>query len=80
LEDNSLEHNLNLFWEVEPVVQTTTTTEQQVCEKHFITHTTKQKYGRFVFRLPTNLDHKQIGSTRFSAERRLQDISTKILA
>jgi len=39
-EDNSLEHNLNSFWKVEPVDQSTMTTEQQVCEQHFITHTT----------------------------------------
>jgi len=30
-EANSLEHNLNRFWEVEPVEQCTMTTEQQVC-------------------------------------------------
>ena len=37
-EDNSLEHKLNRFWEVEPVEQSTMTTEQQACEQHFITH------------------------------------------
>jgi len=51
-EDNSLEHNLNGFWEVEPVMQSTMTTGQQSCEQHFITHTTQQD-GRFVVRLPT---------------------------
>jgi len=47
-EDNSLEHNLNRFWVVEPVEQPTMTTEQQECKQHFITHTTQQKDGRFV--------------------------------
>ena len=55
-EDNSLEHNLNRSWEVEPVEPSTMTTEQQVCEQHFITHTTQQDDGRFVFRLPTKMD------------------------
>ena len=55
-EDKSLEHNLNRFWEVEPVEQWTMKTEQQFCEQHFITHTTQQKDGRFVVRLPTKLD------------------------
>jgi hypothetical protein len=41
-EDNSLEHNLNRFWEVEPVEQSTMTAEQQACEEHFLTHTTQQ--------------------------------------
>jgi hypothetical protein len=39
---NSLEHNLNRFWEVETVEQSTMTTEQQACEEHFLTHTTQQ--------------------------------------
>ena len=38
-EDNRLEHKLNRFWKVEPMEQTTMTTEQQVCEQHFLTHT-----------------------------------------
>jgi len=33
-EDNSLEHNLNRFWEVAPVKQSTPTTVQQDCEQH----------------------------------------------
>jgi len=73
-EDNSLEHNLNRFWEVNPVEQSTVTIEQQVCEQHFITHTTQQQDGRFVFRLPTKVDHKQLGSSHLSAERRLHAI------
>jgi len=57
-EDNCLEQNLNLSWEVEPVETSTMTTEQQFCEQHFITHTTQKDDGRFVFRLPTKMDHK----------------------
>jgi len=70
-EDNSLEHNLNRFWEVEPVDPSTMTKEQQVCEQHFIIHTAQQDDGRFVFRLPTKMDPKQLGSSRLAAERRL---------
>jgi hypothetical protein len=39
-DDSNLEHDLNCFWEVEPMVQPTMTTEQQECEEHFLTHTT----------------------------------------
>jgi len=70
-EENSLEHNLKRFWEVEPVEQSTMKTEQQVYEQHFITHTTEPQDGRFVFRLPRKMDPKQLASTRLSAERRL---------
>jgi len=66
-EANSLEHNLNRFWEVETVEQSTMRTEQQVCAQHFITHTTQQQDGRTVVRLPTKLDRKQLGSSRLSA-------------
>jgi len=42
-QDNSLQHNLNRFWEVEAVEQSTMTAGQQACEQHFITHTTHKK-------------------------------------
>jgi len=76
-EDNSLEHNLNRFWEVEPVEQSTMTTEQQVCEQYFITHKTQQDDGRFV-RLPTKMDPKQLGSCRLTAERRLHAFERRL--
>jgi len=76
-EDKSLEHNLNRFWEVEPVEQSIMTKEQQACE-HFITHTTQQDDGRFVVRLPTKMDPKQLGSSRLSAEQRLHAIERRL--
>jgi len=76
-EDNSLEQNLNRFWEVEPVEQATMNTEQQACEEHFVTHTIQQD-GRFVVRLPTKMDSKQLGSSRLSAERRLHAIERRL--
>ena len=42
-EDNSLEHSLNRFWELEPVEQSNMTKEQQACEQHFISHTQPNK-------------------------------------
>jgi len=38
-EDSRLERNLNRFWEVEQVEQSTMTAEQKSCEEHFLTHT-----------------------------------------
>ena len=34
-EDKSLEHNLNRFWEVETMEQSSMTAEQEACEEHF---------------------------------------------
>jgi len=58
--------------------QSTMTTEQQVCEQHFITHATQQQDGRFVVRLPTKMDPKQLGSSCLSAERRLHAIERRL--
>ena len=77
-EDNRLEHNLNCFWEVEPMEQSTMTAEQQACEQHFLTHTTQQQDGRFVVRLPTKMKPKQLGSSHLSAERRLHAIERRL--
>jgi len=52
--------------------------EQQACEQHFITHTTQQQDGRFVFRLPTKMNPKQLGFSRLSAERRLHAIERRL--
>jgi len=63
---------------VEAVEQSTMTAEQQACEQHFIKHTTQQKDGRFVVKLPTKVDPKQLGSFRLSAERRLHAIERRL--
>jgi hypothetical protein len=42
-EDNSLEYNLNRFWEVEHVELSTMTAEQQACKEQFLTHTQLNK-------------------------------------
>ena len=50
------------------------TTEQQACEQHFGTHKTHRPIGRFVVRLPTQMDPTQPGSARLSAEQGLHAI------
>jgi len=60
---------------VEP---STITTEQEVCEQHFITHTTQQDDGRFVVRLPTKMDPKQLGSSRLTSKRRLHAFERRL--
>jgi len=77
-EDNSLEHSLNRFWDVEAVEQSTMTKEQLACEQHFIWHTTLQPDGRFVVRLPTKMDPKQLGFLRLSVDRRLHAIERRL--
>jgi len=78
LRDDNLGHNLNCFWEVEAVEQSSMTAEQQVCEEHFVTHTTQQYDGRYVVRLPTKMEPNQLGASRLSAERRLHAIERRL--
>jgi len=77
-EDTNLEHNLNRFWEVEAEVQPPMRAEQQACEQQFISNTTQQPDGRFVGRLPTEMDPKQLASSRLSAERRMHAIESRL--
>jgi hypothetical protein len=77
-ENGRLEDNLNRFWEIESTEQPTLTSEQHACEQHFITHTFQQKDGRFVVRLPLKEQPNQLGTSRFSAERRQKQSEHKV--
>jgi hypothetical protein len=78
LREDSLERNLNRFWEVEPVQQSTMTAEHQACEEHFLTHTTQLPDGKFVVKLPTKMEPNQLGASHLSAERRLGAIECRL--
>jgi hypothetical protein len=77
-EGSRLEHNLNCFWEVEPVEESTMTAEQKACKEHFLTNTTQQPDGRFMVKLPTKMEPTQLGTSRLSAERRLNAIERRL--
>jgi len=66
------------IWEMEAMKQPSMTAEKQTCEQHFISNTTQRTDGRFVVRLPTRMDPKQLGSSRLSAERRLHAIEGRM--
>ena len=63
---------------MEPVEQSILTAEKQACEQHFITHTTQQQDLRFVVKLSTKMDSKQLGSSRFCVEFRLHAIAHRL--
>ncbi|XP_055711552.1 uncharacterized protein LOC129806804 [Phlebotomus papatasi] len=76
-----LQQQLEKFWTIEEAEepQTVLSSEEQLCEKHFLENTTRDEHGRFIVRLPTrdNLhsigDSKQTAFKRFlCVERRLQ--------
>jgi len=71
-------HNFIRFWEVEEVEQSYMRAEQHSCEQHFISNKIQQHDGRFVVRLPTKMDPKQLGSSRLSAERKLHALERRL--
>jgi hypothetical protein len=73
-----LEKNLNRFWEIEPMEQSTMTAEQKAFEDHFLDHTTHQSDGRFVVKLPTKVEPARLGASHLSAERRLHSIERRL--
>jgi hypothetical protein len=54
------------------------TPEEQVCEEHFLTHTSQQQDGRYIVRIPTKGEPNQLGTSRLSAERRLHAIERRL--
>ena len=54
------------------------TKEQQASKQHSISHTTQQPDGRYVVRLLTKTDHKQLEYSRLSVERRLHAIERRL--
>jgi len=76
-EDNSLEHNLNRFWEVE-LVELSSMTAEQAREEHFLTHTTQQPDGIFVVRLPIKIEPNQLATSQLSSERRSHAIENRL--
>jgi hypothetical protein len=75
---SNLELNLNRFWEIEPMESTSMTSEQMVCEQHFVTHTIQQSDGRFVVRLPVKTEPSQLGTSRRMAENRLLSLERRL--
>jgi hypothetical protein len=71
---NELETNINRFWEVDSMELSTMTAEQKACEEHFTTITTQQEDGRFVARVPTKMEPRQIGNSRFAEQQRMHHL------
>jgi hypothetical protein len=77
-DDDTLGNNLNRFWEIEPVKQSTMTTEQRACEEHFPDYTTHRSDGRFVVKLLTKAEPAHLGTPRLAAERRHHAIEQRL--
>jgi hypothetical protein len=69
LKDDTLEKNLNRFWEIQPMEQSTMPRRQKACEKPRHTHN-PTKEGRVVNRRPTKADPTYLRNSHLAVERR----------
>ncbi|XP_055631989.1 uncharacterized protein LOC129771893 [Toxorhynchites rutilus septentrionalis] len=77
---DDLSLQLRKFWEIEEYATTDKhlTEEEQRCEQHFAEHTTRDKSGKFVVKLPFLSNPNQLGDSRHIAERRFYHIERKL--
>ncbi|XP_076661047.1 uncharacterized protein LOC143364788, partial [Halictus rubicundus] len=86
----SLDTQISRFWTMEEIPEKTfLSAEERECETHFLQHTTRNKQGRYVVRLPFNEKREHLGNSKamalrrfYSLERRLQlnlDLKTQYI-
>ncbi|XP_055633016.1 uncharacterized protein LOC129773434 [Toxorhynchites rutilus septentrionalis] len=83
IEDDSDIKNLNKlvasFWELEDFkTSKLLTEEEQMCEEHFRSHTTRGSDGRYIVKLPFRKDPSSIGATRYSALQQYRALLRKL--
>jgi hypothetical protein len=77
--DCDLDARLQKFWELESLPQTPILTkEEQKCEEHFLTTTTRDETGRFIVKLPYKENELTLGPSREIAVRRLHQLEKRL--
>nr|XP_049464897.1 uncharacterized protein LOC120956172 [Anopheles coluzzii] len=78
--DSPLEAILTRFWESETIFdETALSLEEDMCERHFISTTTRDPSGRYVVRLPQNPNSNVVlGESKAIADRRLLAVERRL--
>ncbi|XP_021953698.1 uncharacterized protein LOC110850572 [Folsomia candida] len=79
--DVNLDKSLRNIWELEEVPFSTPralTQEEQLCEDHYTSHTTRQQDGRFIVSLPLKTTPPDLGPSRDMAMQRLRQIERRL--
>ncbi|XP_076660066.1 uncharacterized protein LOC143363353 [Halictus rubicundus] len=81
IHQDTLSNELRRFWEIEEIPSTSPLTqEEEQCERHFQTHTSRAPDGQYIVRLPFRTGPPiEVGHSRSAAEKVLQSISRKLL-
>ena len=74
--NDNLDQQLQIFWEIEELPNKTWTAEEVLCEKHFKKHTARDDTGRYIVRLPGREGQGRLGESYervHQLERRFQE-------
>ncbi|XP_075232223.1 uncharacterized protein LOC142330664 [Lycorma delicatula] len=75
---NSINDQLQMFWELEEINTPAWSTEERECEEHFIANTSRDNQGHFVVKLPLKQELSTLGESRSTAFHRLQRLERRL--
>lgn len=76
--DTNIEKMLAKFWDLEDVpIKGTTSQLEHDCERHFISHTTRDEHGRFCVKLPLKESADCLGGTYNLARKRFVNLEKR---
>lgn len=74
----SIDHELQKFWEIEEVIPTTTSTQEELqCIQHFESTYQRNESGRFIVRLPFKENSVLLGESVYQAISRLNSMERR---
>ncbi|XP_054272529.1 uncharacterized protein LOC128992813 [Macrosteles quadrilineatus] len=78
-QDIDLHNSLQKFWTLEePPIKHHVTSEQEICENHFLNTVSRDSNGRYFVRLPIKENHPPLGDSSFCARNRFLSLERKL--
>ena len=76
-----LNKQIERFWNIEEIgLNSDVTSEESLCEKHYVKTTNRQPNGRYLVRLPFRHENIELGESRSQALRRFYSLQKKLEA
>ncbi|XP_046435240.1 uncharacterized protein LOC124187038 [Neodiprion fabricii] len=70
---------INKFWEIEEIdAKASFSSEDSLCEEHYVENTTRDDAGRYIVRLPFRHADKDFGDSRSQALRRFYSLQRRL--
>lgn len=78
---SNIDNSLTKFWEVEKIANKRPwSQEENECEHHFQTNTSRDEAGRFVVRIPFKINPASLGDSQEHAKRRFFNLERKCIS